>query len=127
MVLGHAEDTIQKMGDLKALGISFAIDDFGAGYSSLSYLKRLPADELKIDRSFIQDIPHDADNMAIVEAVLAMARHMGFNVTAEGVESRQQLEFLQAQGCNFYQGFFASKPLPVEHLYRYARRLGLQV
>ncbi|SPT73464.1 protein MorA [Aeromonas salmonicida] len=84
VVLGHAEDTISKMSELKAIGISFAIDDFGAGYSSLSYLKRLPADELKIDRSFIQDIPKDGDNMAIVEAVIAMARHMGFNVTAEG-------------------------------------------
>lgn len=123
VVLGHAEDTIQKMAELKALGISFAIDDFGAGYSSLSYLKRLPADELKIDRSFIQDIPHDADNMAIVEAVLAMARHMGFSVTAEGVESRQQLAFLQAQGCNFYQGFLASKPLPEANLRRYVSRL----
>ncbi|WP_336989039.1 putative bifunctional diguanylate cyclase/phosphodiesterase [Aeromonas hydrophila] len=123
VVLGHAEDTISKMSELKALGISFAIDDFGAGYSSLSYLKRLPADELKIDRSFIQDIPRDGDNMAIVEAVIAMARHMGFNVTAEGVESRQQLEFLQAQGCHFYQGYLASKPLPVPYLERYVQRL----
>lgn len=122
VVLGHAEDTINKMGELKGLGISFAIDDFGAGYSSLSYLKRLPADELKIDRSFIQDIPRDADNMAIVEAVLAMAKHMGFNVTAEGVESRQQLEFLQTQGCCFYQGYLASKPLPAENLARYFQR-----
>jgi diguanylate cyclase (GGDEF)-like protein/PAS domain S-box-containing protein len=124
VVLGHAEDTISKMTELKQLGISFAIDDFGAGYSSLSYLKRLPADELKIDRSFIQDIPRDGDNMAIVEAVIAMARHMGFNVTAEGVESRQQLEFLQAQGCHFYQGYLASKPLPVPYLERYVKRMG---
>lgn len=123
VVLGHAEDTISKMAELKTLGISFAIDDFGAGYSSLSYLKRLPADELKIDRSFIQDIPKDGDNMAIVEAVIAMARHMGFNVTAEGVESRQQLEFLKAQGCSFYQGYLASKPLPVPYLERYVQRL----
>ena len=122
VVLGHAEDTISKMAELKTLGISFAIDDFGAGYSSLSYLKRLPADELKIDRSFIQDIPKDGDNMAIVEAVIAMARHMGFNVTAEGVESRQQLEFLQAQGCHFFQGYLASKPLPVPYLERYVSR-----
>ncbi len=122
VVLGHAEDTISKMAELKTLGISFAIDDFGAGYSSLSYLKRLPADELKIDRSFIQDIPKDGDNMAIVEAVIAMARHMGFNVTAEGVDSRQQLEFLQAQGCHFFQGYLASKPLPVPYLERYVSR-----
>ncbi|MFQ2146994.1 putative bifunctional diguanylate cyclase/phosphodiesterase [Aeromonas jandaei] len=126
VVLGHAEDTISKMTDLKSLGISFAIDDFGAGYSSLSYLKRLPADELKIDRSFIQDIPKDGDNMAIVEAVIAMARHMGFNVTAEGVESRQQLEFLKAQGCSFYQGYLASKPLPVPYLEKYVQRLARQ-
>ncbi|MFB2866085.1 putative bifunctional diguanylate cyclase/phosphodiesterase [Aeromonas sp. MdU4] len=126
VVLGHAEDTISKMADLKSLGISFAIDDFGAGYSSLSYLKRLPADELKIDRSFIQDIPKDGDNMAIVEAVIAMARHMGFNVTAEGVESRQQLEFLKAQGCSFYQGYLASKPLPVPYLEKYVQRLARQ-
>ncbi|PJG57580.1 putative bifunctional diguanylate cyclase/phosphodiesterase [Aeromonas cavernicola] len=123
VVLGHAEDTISKMTELKALGISFAIDDFGAGYSSLSYLKRLPANELKIDRSFIQEIPKDGDNMAIVEAVIAMARHMGFNVTAEGVESRQQLEFLKAQGCCFYQGYLSSKPLPVPYLEKYVRRV----
>lgn len=123
VVLGHAEGTISKMAELKELGISFAIDDFGAGYSSLSYLKRLPADELKIDRSFIQGIPRDGDNMAIVEAVIAMARHMGFNVTAEGVESRQQLEFLKTQGCSFYQGYLASKPLSVSYLEKYVQRL----
>ncbi|MGL5303763.1 MAG: putative bifunctional diguanylate cyclase/phosphodiesterase [Aeromonas sp.] len=123
VVLGHAEDTISKMTELKGIGISFAIDDFGAGYSSLSYLKRLPANELKIDRAFIQDIPNDSDSMAIVEAVIAMARHMGFNVTAEGVESRQQLEFLQGQGCHFYQGYFISKPLPVPYLEKYVQRL----
>ncbi|MGL5177290.1 MAG: EAL domain-containing protein, partial [Aeromonas veronii] len=71
----------------------------------------------------IQDIPKDGDNMAIVEAVIAMARHMGFNVTAEGVESRQQLEFLKAQGCSFYQGYLASKPLPVPYLEKYVQRL----
>ena len=79
-------------------------------------------DELKIDRSFIQDIPHDVSNMAIVEAVMAMARHLGFNVTAEGVETRQQLEFLRKQNCSFYQGFLASKPLSAEHMQRYALR-----
>jgi diguanylate cyclase (GGDEF)-like protein/PAS domain S-box-containing protein len=122
VVLGNTEDTISKMSELKQLGISFSIDDFGTGYSSLGYLKRLPVDELKIDRSFIQDIPHDTSNMAIVEAVMAMASHLNFNVTAEGVETRQQLEFLKKQGCTFYQGFLASKPLPADVLARYIQR-----
>ncbi|QUM83798.1 EAL domain-containing protein [Moritella sp. 28] len=123
VVIEHAEDAIRKMTDLKNIGVSFAVDDFGVGYSSLSYLKRLPANELKIDRSFIQGIPYNVSDMAIVEAVLAMAKHMGFNVTAEGVESRQQLEFLQRQQCSFYQGFYASKPLTGENLALYVRRL----
>ncbi|WP_228140166.1 bifunctional diguanylate cyclase/phosphodiesterase [Moritella sp. JT01] len=122
VVIEHAEDAIRKMTDLKNIGVSFAVDDFGVGYSSLSYLKRLPANELKIDRSFIQGIPYNVSDMAIVEAVLAMAKHMGFNVTAEGVESRQQLEFLQRQQCSFYQGFYASKPLTGENLALYVRR-----
>lgn len=122
VVLGNTEDAIHKMSELKQLGINFSIDDFGTGYSSLGYLKRLPVDELKIDRSFIQDIPHDLSNMAIVEAVMAMARHLGFNVTAEGVETRQQLEFLRKQNCSFFQGFLASKPLSAEVMQRYALR-----
>jgi diguanylate cyclase (GGDEF)-like protein/PAS domain S-box-containing protein len=123
VVIKHADDAIRKMTDLKNIGISFAVDDFGAGYSSLGYLKRLPASELKIDRSFIQDIPHNVSDMAIVEAVLAMAKHMGFNVTAEGVESRQQLEFLQRQQCSFYQGFYASKPLASQYFELYVKRM----
>lgn len=123
VVLGNTEETVQKMTELKQLGISFSIDDFGTGYSSLGYLKRLPVDELKIDRSFIQDIPSDISNMAIVEAVVAMASHLNFNVTAEGVETRQQLEFLKKQGCAFFQGYLASKPLPADALERYVRRL----
>lgn len=123
VLIEHAEETIRKMLDLKHVGVSFAVDDFGVGYSSLSYLKRLPANELKIDRSFIQRIPYNVSDMAIVETVLAMAKHMGFNVTAEGVESRQQLEFLQRQQCDFYQGFYASKPLSAEHLALYIKRL----
>lgn len=124
VVLGNAEAAIIKMEKLRDLGVSFAIDDFGAGYSSLSYLKRLPATELKIDRSFIQNIPHDGKNMTIVEAVLAMARHLGFNVTAEGVETRQQLEFLRQQQCDFYQGYLASKPIAAKDLAVYLKRNG---
>jgi EAL domain-containing protein (putative c-di-GMP-specific phosphodiesterase class I) len=120
VVLEGLEDTIQKMTELKSIGISFSIDDFGTGYSSLGYLTRLPVDELKIDRTFIKGIPNDVSNMAIAEAVLAMARHLGFNVTAEGVETRQQLQFLKQQSCHFYQGFLASKPLTAEIMAVYA-------
>ena len=122
VVLGHAEDTISKMSELKALGISFAIDDFGAGYSSLSYLKRLPADELKIDRSFIQDIPRDGDNMAIVEAVIAMARHMGFNVTAEGWSRASSWSFCRPRAVTSTRATWLP-PLPVPYLERYVQRL----
>lgn len=122
VVVGNTEETISKMNELKALGLSFSIDDFGTGYSSLAYLKRLPVDELKIDRSFIQDIPQDDSNMAIVEAVMAMASHLNFTVTAEGVETRQQLEFLKKQGCSFYQGYLASKPLSADAFLRYLAR-----
>ena len=124
VVLGNTEDTIHKMTELKDLGISFSIDDFGTGYSSLGYLKRLPVDELKIDRSFIQDVPHDTSNMAIVEAVMAMASHLNFTVTAEGVETRQQLEFLRRHKCAFYQGYLACKPLPADAVERYMTRHG---
>jgi len=120
VVLEGLEDTIQKMTELKSIGISFSIDDFGTGYSSLGYLTRLPVNELKIDRTFIKGIPNDVSNMAIAEAVLAMARHLGFNVTAEGVETRQQLQFLKQQSCHFYQGYLASKPLPAEVMASYA-------
>jgi diguanylate cyclase (GGDEF)-like protein len=120
VVLEGLEDTIQKMTELKSIGISFSIDDFGTGYSSLGYLTRLPVNELKIDRTFIKGIPNDVSNMAIAEAVLAMACHLGFNVTAEGVETRQQLQFLKQQSCHFYQGYLASKPLPAEVMATYA-------
>lgn len=120
VVLEGLEDTIQKMTELKSIGISFSIDDFGTGYSSLGYLTRLPVNELKIDRTFIKGIPNDVSNMAIAEAVLAMARHLGFNVTAEGVETRQQLQFLKQQSCHFYQGYLASKPLPPDVMADYA-------
>lgn len=122
VVIARAEEAIDKMAQLKAMGISFSIDDFGAGHSSLAYLKRLPIDELKIDRSFIRDIPSDPRDMAIVEAVLAMASHLGFSVMAVGVETRPQLDFLRQRSCTFYQGYLASKPLTAENIVNYIRR-----
>ncbi|MBS7349004.1 MAG: EAL domain-containing protein, partial [Comamonas sp.] len=97
---------------LKELGLRLAIDDFGTGYSSLAHLKRFPIDVLKIDQSFIRDIPASADDMAISRAVIAMGQSMGMEVLAEGVETQQQLDFLRQHGCNAFQGYFYSRPLP---------------
>ncbi|MFM2485800.1 putative bifunctional diguanylate cyclase/phosphodiesterase [Celerinatantimonas yamalensis] len=116
------ENAISKMNELKAFGVRFSVDDFGTGYSSLTYLKRLPINELKVDRSFVRDVPHDQQNMAIIEAIIALAKHLDFQVTAEGVETHPQLDFLRRQGCLCYQGFLVSKPLALAATTRYLRR-----
>ena len=90
------------------------MDDFGTGYSSLAQLKRFPIDVLKIDQGFIRDIPQSADDMAISAAIIAMGHSMGLSVLAEGVETPAQLAFLQERGCNTYQGYFCSRPLPAD-------------
>lgn len=105
------------------LGVSLTIDDFGTGYSSLSYLKRLPVHSLKIDRSFVQDVPRDRDDVAIVSAVSAMAAELHLEVVAEGVEHPEQLEFLRDCSCNLAQGFYFSAPVPVEQLLETCRNI----
>ena len=106
------DEALTVLRKLKELGLRLAIDDFGTGYSSLAHLKRFPIDLLKIDQGFIRDIPQSADDMAISHAVIAMGQSMGMEVLAEGVETAAQLEFLRQHGCNFYQGYFCSKPIP---------------
>jgi EAL domain-containing protein (putative c-di-GMP-specific phosphodiesterase class I) len=106
------EQTISILREIRSFGIGLAIDDFGTGYSSLSYLKRYPIDKLKIDRSFVEDIATDPDDTAIVEAIVGVAHGLKLKVVAEGVESPDQLEFLRAQGCDAWQGFCFSHPLP---------------
>ena len=115
---------INTLYELDSMGVGFSIDDFGAGYSSLSYLKRLPIDTLKIDRSFVQNIPDDADDVAIVRAILAMARSLGIRVVAEGVETAEQLAFLRRHGCDAVQGFYFGQPLPAGEIGALLRETG---
>ena len=114
MVLMDIEDTIQKMTQLCELGIRFALDDFGTGYSSLFHLKRLPLDQLKIDRSFVRDITTDPDDAEIVQTIIAMGHNLRLKVIAEGVETEEQKRFLQERNCNMFQGYLLGKPLPVD-------------
>jgi diguanylate cyclase (GGDEF)-like protein/PAS domain S-box-containing protein len=115
-VLKHVEECIAELHRVKTLGVSLAIDDFGTGYSSLSYLKRLPADRLKIDRSFVEGIPDDHDDISIVATILSMARNLGMDVIAEGVETPAQIEHLTAARCGEYQGYLLGKPMPPDAL-----------
>lgn len=123
LVIDNINDVVAKMGELAAMGIHFSIDDFGTGYSSLSYLKRLPIHELKIDKSFIQDLPADRDDAALVEAILAVAGHLNLQVVAEGVETRAQADFLNARAAVIHQGYFYGRPEPAEEWLR-KRRIG---
>jgi EAL domain-containing protein (putative c-di-GMP-specific phosphodiesterase class I) len=108
MVMDDPEQAVRTLRRLKDLGIRVAIDDFGTGYSSLAYLKRFPIDSVKVDRSFVEDIPEDMDSMAIAQAVIAMAHSLRLKVVAEGVESDAQLSFLRGEGCDEIQGYYFS-------------------
>jgi diguanylate cyclase (GGDEF)-like protein/PAS domain S-box-containing protein len=110
-LMQHTQHVVDTFNQLKKLGISIAIDDFGTGYSSLSHLKRLPLDQIKIDRSFVKDLPDDKDDAAITSAIYAMATQLGFTVVAEGVETEEQEKFLQRLGCQTAQGYLYAYPV----------------
>ncbi|WP_341679298.1 EAL domain-containing protein [Niveibacterium sp. SC-1] len=123
MMMEQPERVVQALRELKDLGVTVAIDDFGTGYSSLSYLKRFPIDFLKIDRSFIKDIPDDSEDMAITSAIIAMARSLGLQLIAEGVETMAQRDFLHRQGCDTGQGYLFSKPVVPQEIERMLRAM----
>jgi EAL domain-containing protein (putative c-di-GMP-specific phosphodiesterase class I) len=117
-LMENAQDTLEALHRLHGLGVRLAIDDFGTGYSSLSYLKRFPVDIIKIDRSFVRDVPHDADDAAIVTGIIALAHSLRLDVVAEGVETESQLRFLRDHSCDLLQGFYLSQPVPGEQFER---------
>jgi EAL domain-containing protein (putative c-di-GMP-specific phosphodiesterase class I) len=116
MLMENSAAVSEVLDHLKAMGISISVDDFGTGYSSLSYLKRFPIDALKIDRSFVRDVPADHDDAAIVRAIIAMSRSLRMKVIAEGVETQEQQQFLRAEGCDEIQGFLSGRPMPPDEL-----------
>lgn len=123
ILLENIENTIIHMNTLRKLGISFSLDDFGTGYSSLQYLKRLPLNQLKIDQSFVRDIATDSSDRAIVRTVIAMAQSLNLDVIAEGVETKDQRQLLLNEGCQQFQGYLFSTPLPMEQFTVFIKQL----
>jgi hypothetical protein len=113
LLLDSVEETINVMNDLKEIGVTFSLDDFGTGYSSLQYIKRLPLDLLKIDKSFVRDIITDNSDKVIVRTIIAMANSLAIRVVAEGVETDDQRQLLLDSGCTQFQGYLFGKPLPI--------------
>ncbi|WP_319239337.1 EAL domain-containing protein [uncultured Propionivibrio sp.] len=122
MLASNVDALIERMYALKAKGVGFALDDFGTGYSSLAYLKRLPLDHLKIDQSFVRDVFIDSNDSAIVKTIVALAQSLGLNVIAEGVETEEQRDYLASVGCHACQGYFFSRPLPIDDFERFVRK-----
>jgi diguanylate cyclase (GGDEF)-like protein len=119
MVMKDPERAVKVMEALRAMGVRLSIDDFGTGHSSLGYLKRFPINQLKVDRTFVRDLPHNGDDVAITRAVIAMAHSLKMSVVAEGVEHQHQFDLLRAEGCDEFQGFFCRPPLEEDELMRF--------
>jgi diguanylate cyclase (GGDEF)-like protein len=125
LLVGNVVEIIEKMELLKASGISFSLDDFGTGYSSLAYLSRLPLDQLKIDKSFVNDVLTNPDDAAIARTIIALAHSLRLGVIAEGVETDAQREFLASAGCHAYQGYYFGRPLPLKDFEAFVRSISL--
>ncbi|WP_170308260.1 EAL domain-containing protein [Parashewanella tropica] len=121
-LIENSEENQRIFNQLHKLGVHLAVDDFGIGYSSLSYLRRFSFDTLKIDRSFIKDVPHEQDAIQLVDAILSMANSLGMKIVAEGVETKEQLDFLQQMGCSAIQGFYISRPLHVDKVLSFCEK-----
>jgi EAL domain-containing protein (putative c-di-GMP-specific phosphodiesterase class I) len=122
MIMNNVQTIISTMNELKSLGVKFSMDDFGTGYSSLSYIKRLPLDQLKIDQSFVQDLQTNIHDRSIVRTIIAMALSLNLDIIAEGVETEEQRNILIDKGCRKFQGYFFSKPVPIEQLEVYLEK-----
>lgn len=113
LLMGDEEDTIAKMTALGSIGVGFALDDFGTGYACLAYLRRLPLERLKIDRSFVVDVLNEPNDAAIARTIVTLAQSLGLSVIAEGVETVEQRNFLERNGCHEYQGYLFGRPEPI--------------
>jgi EAL domain-containing protein (putative c-di-GMP-specific phosphodiesterase class I) len=118
LLVRQSPTLMETFDSLRALGVRLAVDDFGTGYSSLAYLRRLPIDTLKIDRSFVRDVPGDADDSAITTTIIAMTQSLRLEVIAEGVENAAQRDFLSAYGCHRMQGYLFARPMPAADISR---------
>jgi diguanylate cyclase (GGDEF)-like protein/hemerythrin-like metal-binding protein/PAS domain S-box-containing protein len=127
MLASNIDNTISKMQALKAVGIQFSLDDFGTGFSSLTYLKRLPLDQLKIDQSFVRDATNDQSDAAIVRTIIALGLTLEMNVVAEGVETQEQYNFLASNGCHTFQGYLFSRPVPIEEFENQVSRVAPRI
>ncbi|MCT7949414.1 bifunctional diguanylate cyclase/phosphodiesterase [Ancylothrix sp. C2] len=115
-LMGDVQRSVKTLEELRELGVILALDDFGTGYSSLNYLKRFPVHILKIDRSFVQDLTSNSDSAAVTDAIIALAKTLHLEITAEGIETKDQLDYLQMRGCDEGQGYYFSKPVPAENI-----------
>jgi EAL domain-containing protein (putative c-di-GMP-specific phosphodiesterase class I) len=116
MVMLNVEKAVQVLDAIQSRGVRLAIDDFGTGYSSMSVMKRFPIDTIKIDRSFVRDLPENSEDIAIARAIIDMGKALGLTVVAEGVETHEQKEFLREHACDEIQGFLVSKPVPADQI-----------
>jgi EAL domain-containing protein (putative c-di-GMP-specific phosphodiesterase class I) len=121
VLMENLELLLKNIKELTKIGIRFEVDDFGTGYSSLAYLKKLPICALKIDRAFIKDLPEDEEDVSISKAIISMGHSLGKKIIAEGVEKKEQVEFLKQNGCDYIQGFYYSRPLPEEEFINYLK------